>query len=590
MQDQVGGPAGMPIRHAGPGKPADSTGPVGSPRQSSGRLRATVTDALRRQHELVQAPLLYAVVIDVLDHVPGDLSQDGLPTFGTPVRVSASENAAMVGKCGVALHDPDDQGEILVSFPDGTLGSFGAGIPDAKNPKKELEIDPTHRRRVVVALDQRHLLVQYPQGASIEIGDTVGLNQSTLQIVSVIGHRQYGEVGTVQRVLDNATCEVEIRQTIRLVSVGAFAGKLEGRQRVLVDQSVAVVLDILKGDDDRFLLQQPTGVTFDDIGGHDQAKAMLRETITRPAQYPELFAHHKKRLIRGCLLFGPPGCGKTELGKAAATELSTIHLAQHPDAADAPSGFLYINASEILEHLVGKAEKTVRALGEWGQKFLAMYGYRPIIFIDEAESVLRKRGTGVSSDATDTIVTAFLGLLGGMRDPGAFFILATNRPDILDPALVRDGRLDRKIVVPRPGRQDAELIFRIHLKRSTIADGATVEELAAFAADELFKDDYALYRIEPKPESGKTTILLTLGRMTSGAMIAGVVDRASSLALERDITQHTMTGIAKDDLVATIREKFAENQSLNHDDELREAIGDTPVPFGGITKLRQARG
>jgi proteasome-associated ATPase len=213
------------------------------------------------------------------------------------------------------------------------------------------------------------------------------------------------------------------------------------------------------------------------------------------------------------------------LAKAAAGSISKLHGKQ---AAD--TGYIYVKGPEVLSKWVGESESTIRGLFLLARNHKAKHGYPAILFVDECESLLSKRGTGLSSDVNNTIVPAFLAELDGLVDSGAMVILATNRPDKLDPAVVREGRIDRRIRVARPDQSDAAQVFAIYLKR--VPSCPNPEEVAEHASKHLFSEATGLVRLTT---STGETFPFHLGHLASGAMIEGIVDRATSLVLHEAI-------------------------------------------------------
>jgi proteasome-associated ATPase len=323
---------------------------------------------------------------------------------------------------------------------------------------------------------------------------------------------------------------------------------VEKGDRVVLDTSGSVILQNLGKDDERFRFTAETNVSWDDIGGLVEAKQQMIEVIELPHRNPELYEFYGKKPVKGVLLYGSPGCGKTMLGKATATEA------------------------------------TIRQLFERARKHKAEFGYPAVIFIDEADAILGKRGTGISSDIERTIVPMFLTEMDGLEDSGAVVILATNRPDVLDPAVVRDGRIDRKIKITRPDRSGAVDIFELNLNGMPLNNGYSVKELAETGADQLFSKERVLYHVRLK---GDNRMDLTLGQICNGGMIAGIVDQATSTAMHRDIETGEPQGLRKEDIIGAVDAVFCQNLGLNHTDELTDFTHDFREDVVGIRRLSQ---
>jgi hypothetical protein len=257
-------------------------------------------------------------------------------------------------------------------------------------------------------------------------------------------------------------------------------------------------------------------------------------------------------------------CGKTLMGKAAASALAKIYKGEKKS-----TGFIYIKGPEILSKWVGETESTIRQVFQRARKHKETHGYPAIIFIDEADSVLSTRGSSISSDVDKTIVPMFLAEMDGMDDSGALVVLATNRSDALDPAVVRDGRIDRKIRIGRPDAIAALEIFSMYLRRVPIRKEHTHDELAQVGVQETFRPDRILYKIRRKTNN---TMDFTLGNIINGGMIASIVDHATSIALDLDLERGEQTGLGRDHLVEAINRVDQQNRNLNHKDDLDEFI------------------
>ncbi len=433
----------------------------------------------------------------------------------------------------------------------------------------------------VIAAKGEFLEVFLPKDRDVMPGDTVSVVMETMQIVDVARVQIGGNVGFLRRIIDKTFSEVDYESSIRVVFNGRFADSLEKGDRVVLDGTASVIVRNLGKDDERFSFMAETNVTWDEVGGLAQAKQQMIEAVELPHQHPDIFRFYGKKPVKGILLYGPPGCGKTMLGKATATALAQIYSS----GATKSAGFIYVKGPEILDRFVGVAEATIRQIFARARKHKELYGYPAVVFIDEADAILAKRGSGISSDIERTIVPMFLAEMDGLVDSGALVILATNRPDILDPAVVRDGRIDRKIKIDRPTAASAADIFLLNLDRVPLNNGDTYEDLAKLGSDEVFASRRVLYQVSTKSNG---IIDFTLGNIVNGGMIVSVVDQATSIALHRDLSKKRPEGLCRDDLVAAVDAIERQNRDLNFTDDLAEFVHDFRDDVVEIQRLRQA--
>lgn len=300
----------------------------------------------------------------------------------------------------------------------------------------------------------------------------------------------------------------------------------------------------------RFSPECVPSVTWDDIGGLEQAKADMIEAIELPHMQKELFAYYQKKQIKGILLAGPPGCGKTMLGKAAANSLSRIYGKE-----SARTGFLYVKGPEILDMYVGQTELTIRDMFFDAYRHKEEHGYPAIIFLDEADAILAARGSR-NVGIGNTIVPAFLTEMDGLEESGAIVIIATNRPDTLDPAIVRDGRIDRKIAVLRPSIEHGTKIILMNLAKIPLAKGHTAEEMATAMAK-------SFYHHERFVRSG-----VRLNDVVNGAMLANCVNVAVSFAMRRDVESGKRSGLTLEDGISAITMIQQQCHAVRHDLEV----------------------
>lgn len=313
------------------------------------------------------------------------------------------------------------------------------------------------------------------------------------------------------------------------------------------------------------------GVNWDDIAGLDLAKEALREAIEYPNAHKELYRGYGHPESKGVLLYGPPGCGKTMLAKAVATAVSTLRkvVTGEPrrdmfgivsEPADL-SGFISVKGSEILDPYVGGSEKKVRELFDKARAYERKAGERAVIFIDEAEAILSCRQSS-RSFVSSMCVPTFLAEMDGVEGSGAFVILSTNRVDDLDSAITRDGRIDVKVEVTRPGREQVRQMLDLNLRNIPLADNVNRDDVCA--------DMFSSTHVVTSGIIGETTVELILGEVLSGAAVAGIVKKAISSAIKRDreagVTEPS--GVSAEDFRHAVRRTAVEMKDLNWRDEM----------------------
>lgn len=314
-------------------------------------------------------------------------------------------------------------------------------------------------------------------------------------------------------------------------------------------------------------------LTFDDVIGMEDAKAQMMESIILPMKYGSIYERYNKRPVKGVLLYGPPGNGKTLLGKAVAHQMATLSGKEYTEDA-----FRYYSATEWLNMYVGQTERNIREAFQAARDFKARHGYRQVIFIDEPDVVFAKRGsyTGGGGAVNDGSVTAILTELDGMKELGAFVIIATNRPDSLDDAITRPGRIDRKVYCGRPLEQDCKQMFSYYLAKTKVED---VEALSSVAAECLYDESLVFMTIH----TDEGDIPFTLKDIRSGAMIAGLVDQAVGRAIMRDIEASEASGetvegfVGTDEVKWAIHREYEMSRHINHENAVRDLIGNKRV-------------
>ena len=408
------------------------------------------------------------------------------------------------------------------------------------------------------------LKVKPPKGIKLNIGDSVFVQTATSQIVEKIDVPVAGQVVTLLGRVNGDLADVVVQGDRRTVYAGKLPADAKEGDEVLLDKSGVVILSVVKKTGMINGFTQNTNVSFAQIAGLHDAKQELVDAIVLPHQHPEIFKYYNKRPPKGILLYGPPGCGKTMLAKGAATALAEVCAGKNVE-----SGFIYIKGPEILERFVGAAEATIRRIFAQARNYAAKVGHPALIFIDEADAIFGVRGSGISSDMEKTIVPTFLAEMDGLDPSGAIVLLATNRSTSLDPAVTRDGRIDRKIRVPRPDPTAATDIFQLNLVPIPTGKAANHAQMAIDATKELFNPKRVLYKVKTKDEKVHS---FTLRHIINGGMIASIVDQASSAAMHRDLKAKTRSGLTMQDLYNAIDSAQRQNLELNHADEIEEFL------------------
>ena len=336
---------------------------------------------------------------------------------------------------------------------------------------------------------------------------------------------------------------------------------------VRVDPSYRMAIEILSRPESReHYLDVVPELPWEKVGGQDEALEAIKDAIELPLIHGELFAKFQHATPKGFLLYGPPGCGKTLIGKATAYNLTKQLREKTGD--EMKEYFMHVKGPEILNMWVGESERMVREIFATARE-KRREGFLPFLFIDEAESILGTRRASRHSSILSTLVPMFCSEMDGIESlDDVVIILASNRADLIDPAILRPGRIDRKIKVNRPNREGARAIYRIYLTDDLPYDGALAKEKANIGAAiqaliERVLDAQFARRDENKfleitLRSGRKEILYR-GDLMSGAIIKSIVERAKSMAIKRAIALPENEGISEADLQRAFVSEFSEN-------------------------------
>lgn len=420
------------------------------------------------------------------------------------------------------------------------------------------------------------LKVFKPANIDLQIGDSVMVIPMTMQIIDKAEIGDIGDTSYVIRVIDEFTSEVEYQSSSKVVFNGRVKKPLDKGDKVVLDRTASVIIDNLGKDTTSFSLDTTFNpIEWEEIGGLKEAKQQMVEAVEMPYKFPDYYDFYRKKPPKGILLYGFPGCGKTMMGKAVATSIGKTFK------AESTKGFIYVKAPEILDRYLGVSESIIRRLFQRAMDFKRQNGYPAVLFIDEADAILGRRGSGISSDIERTVVPMFLAEMDGMDESGALVMLVTNRPDTLDPAVVREGRVDIKIKIGRPDKEGVQEIFKINLNKVPMGDSCSVDELARKATEELLSPKHVIYQVQTKSNG---CLDMNMCDLVSGSMVVNLVENASSIALNRDIANNKKVGLLPGDLMTAIGQKIKQSREVDHTDEINDFIEDFRKDVVGIRK------
>ena len=405
---------------------------------------------------------------------------------------------------------------------------------------------------------------------SLRRGTRVLVNEAYV-IVGDLGYDRTGPVVKINEVLGPDRLRVGTEHGMQSLVLQRsdllLKEKLKAGDEVRVDPNYKVAIEVLaRPHSDEYFLDSVPELPWEKVGGQREALQAIRDAIELPLLHPHLFQRFQHATPKGFLLYGPPGCGKTLIGKATAFNLTQQLKAQTGE--EMREYFMHIKGPEILNMWVGESERMVREIFATARE-KRREGYLPFLFIDEAESILGTRRASRYSNILSTLVPMFCTEMDGIESLNeVVIILASNRADLIDPAILRPGRIDRKIKVARPTREGAQEIYRIYLTESLPYDPELVRQsggvpqaidtLVAKLIDLQFsrRDEYRFLTITLR--SGKKDVLYR-GDLVSGAIIASIVERAKGVAIKRAIASGQEEGISESDLSLSLDAEYAEN-------------------------------
>ncbi len=407
--------------------------------------------------------------------------------------------------------------------------------------------------------------------SSLRPGQELILNEG-LNVIDVAGYEVQGEVVILKEQLDDERAIVTLRADEDKVGVIADplrATRLKIGDHILMDSKSGYLLERLpKSEVEDLSLEEVPDIGYEDIGGLGTQIETIKDAVELPYLYADDYKEHQLAPPKGVLLYGPPGCGKTMIAKAVANNLAEKISEKRGEKIQ--GYFLNIKGPELLNKYVGETERKIREIFVKARE-KANEDVPVVVFFDEMDALFRTRGTGISSDVESTIVPQLLAEIDGVEGlKNVIVIGASNRQDLIDPAVLRPGRLDVKIKVERPDQVGAADIFKKYLTTELpiaepeiqAAGGteAAVDAMIVTVVDTMYRPADENRFLEVTYANGDKEMLY-FKDFASGAMIESIVRRAKKLALKRYISQGDK-GISSTDLVAAVREEFKENEDL----------------------------
>ncbi|HEY8526122.1 MAG TPA: proteasome ATPase [Acidimicrobiales bacterium] len=516
------------------------------------QVRALEEEVLSLRQRLQDAPKRVRALEERLLETKGQLAQAVAQNekLSYTLREAREHIAALREEVDKLTQPPSAYGTLLGVNEDGTVDVFSGGR------KMRVAVHP--------ALDTEELIR----------GSEVVLNES-LNVVLARSPETHGEVVTIKELLDDNRAIIVGRadeERVTEMSDRLANERLRSGDSVLMDSRSGLLLEKLpRPEVEELVLEEVPDISYEDIGGLDEQIEQIADAVELPFLHQELFAEHKLPAPKGILLYGPPGCGKTLIAKAVANSLAK-KVAAANGGKTAKSYFLNIKGPELLNKYVGETERQIRLVFQRARE-KSEEGWPVIVFFDEMDSMFRTRGSGISSDVESTIVPQLLAEIDGVESLRNVIVIgASNREDLIDPAILRPGRLDVKIKIERPNEAAAAQIFARYLTPDLPLDPDAVRELGGGdpakcvqaiierTVEEMYRTDRDNEFLEVTYQNGdKETMYFK--DFASGAMIENIVRRAKKLAIKRHLAEGTK-GIRLADMVDSIHQEYKEHEDL----------------------------
>ena len=516
------------------------------------QLKSLEEEVVVLRRRLQDAPKRVRTLEERLLETKGQLAQavSQNERLSATLREAREHIAALREEVEKLTMPPSAYGTFLGANDDGTVDVFSAGRKMRVAAHPELEIDDMKR------------------------GQEVVLNES-LNVVLARGPEVQGEVVIFKELLEDCARALIVGRADeeRVCELGdeLLGVRLRSGEHVLMDSRSGLLVErIPRPEVEELVLEEVPDITYADVGGLDDQIEQIHDAVELPYLYADLFHELELQPPKGILLYGPPGCGKTLIAKAVANSLAS-RVAEKSGNQKTRSYFLNIKGPELLNKYVGETERQIRLIFERARE-KSEEGVPVIVFFDEMDSLFRTRGTGISSDIESTIVPQLLAEIDGVETlKNVIVIGASNREDLIDPAILRPGRLDVKIKIERPDEESSKQIFARYLvptlpiaeDETKLHDGdpvATVTAMIDAAVSAMYATDEPNKFLEVTYQNGDKEILY-FKDFSSGAMIENIVRRSKKLAIKRKIAGGSL-GISTQDLLDSIKQEYREHEDL----------------------------
>ncbi|MET8287168.1 proteasome ATPase [Streptomyces sp. NPDC048448] len=526
-----------------PGRGSDDpAGQVAYLEQEIAVLRRKLADSPRHTRILEER------IVELQTNLAGVSAQN--ERLANTLREARDQIVALKEEVDRLAQPPAGFGVFLVANEDGTADIFTGGRKLRVNVSPSVELEELRR------------------------GQEVMLNEA-LNVVEAMEYESVGDIVTLKEILEDGERALVVGHTdeervVRLAEPLLDVTIRPGDALLLEPRSGYVYEVVPKSEVEELVLEEVPDIGYEQIGGLGNQIEMIRDAVELPYLYPDLFKEHELRPPKGVLLYGPPGCGKTLIAKAVANSLAK-KVAEVTGQATGKSFFLNIKGPELLNKYVGETERQIRLVFQRARE-KASEGTPVIVFFDEMESLFRTRGSGVSSDVENTIVPQLLAEIDGVEGlENVVVIGASNREDMIDPAILRPGRLDVKIKIERPDAEAAKDIFakyltqRLPLHSDDLGEhggdrAATVHGMIQTAVEQMYAESEENRFLEVTYANGDKEVLY-FKDFNSGAMIENIVGRAKKAAIKAFLEQN-QKGLRVSHLLQACVDEFKENEDL----------------------------